>query len=388
MRLIEVTRAVENERVVLKGEYETRGRRGTLYYAVAAEHEAKLSDNADAFVGPLLVPAVLAGEPLVIDPPVSARLVEQVGRVRDLLSQWFPGAATPIALSLQARADETVIPASGRGAFASGGVDSWYTVLRARHELSHVVHVHGASEPLSDAYAHAFPPNEARARRVADHLGVQIIVVETNMRTEFPVDWGHYYNGSGLAGVILALANAHGYFLIPSSYLYKDLHPWGSHPLIDEAYSTEAVRIVHDGSGVSRAEKTVWLATEHPEVLRDLQVCVRGATSGVENCGRCRKCVRTMIALELVGALDGCSAFARPLPEDLPRYVVQDDPLFVAENLALARRVAPGQPMENLLERGLRSIHRRNRARALVGRSERLRRLVSAARRMTRRGRR
>jgi hypothetical protein len=66
------------------------------------------------------------------------------------------------------------------------------------------------------------------------------------------------------------------------------------------------MRIVHDGAGFSRVEKTE-LITQSPMALHSLQVC--WATRRFCNCGSCTKCYRTMTTLELLGALERCERF-------------------------------------------------------------------------------
>lgn len=47
-----------------------------------------------------------------------------------------------------------------------------------------------------------------------------------------------------------------------------------------------------------------------PVALASLRVCVRRSE---RNCGRCEKCLRTMVELHLAGALDSCTEFEQPL---------------------------------------------------------------------------
>ena len=105
------------------------------------------------------------------------------------------------------------------------------------------------------------------------------------------------YHGAGLAAVAYALAPVHRKVIIASSYASADLHPWGSPPLLDPLWSTESLEIVHDG-GETRLEKLRGLAG-HPEGLALLRVCWENADEN--NCGRCEKCLRTMLELRALG---------------------------------------------------------------------------------------
>ena len=83
-----------------------------------------------------------------------------------------------------------------------------------------------------------------------------------------------------------------------------DAYPDGVHfvdlaPLTDPLLSSESFRIVHDGAGFTRMEKIETIA-EWPEAFAGLRVCWAGRQRD-RNCGRCSKCVRTILAIRAVG---------------------------------------------------------------------------------------
>jgi hypothetical protein len=122
------------------------------------------------------------------------------------------------------------------------------------------------------------------------------------------------YHGAALAAVAHALAPNHGKVYIASSQSYANLHPWGSHPLLDPLWSSEAVQIVHDG-GETRMNK-LRVLVQYPEVLARLRVCWENP--GSYNCGLCGKCVRTMLGLYALG-VEHCAAFPDTLTPRLVR---------------------------------------------------------------------
>jgi hypothetical protein len=98
---------------------------------------------------------------------------------------------------------------------------------------------------------------------------------------------------------------------IAASTTYDDLFPWGSHPLLDPLWSSEALEVIHDGCAVSRVDKVRGLAG-CDVALDSLQVC--SAQDRVTyNCCRCEKCLRTMVALEIAGVLSRCRTFPERL---------------------------------------------------------------------------
>jgi len=72
-------------------------------------------------------------------------------------------------------------------------------------------------------------------------------------------------------------------------------------------WSTEGLEIVDDGGRFSRLEKTRRIA-HHPLVRRSLRVCWENP-GGAYNCGRCRKCLMTMAALEALGVRKKITSF-------------------------------------------------------------------------------
>jgi hypothetical protein len=108
----------------------------------------------------------------------------------------------------------------------------------------------------------------------------------------------------------------------------QNLGPYGTHPLLDPLYSSSDLRIRHDGIELSRLEKTRLIAG-WDVALQNLRVCnqYRQYRSGRLNCGRCEKCVRTMLGLLAVGALDKTNVFpSQNVSVELVRGPMKSDP--------------------------------------------------------------
>jgi len=105
---------------------------------------------------------------------------------------------------------------------------------------------------------------------------------------------------------------------IASTFDIPHLTPLGSHPLLDEHYGSCGLRIHHDGITLSRLEKTRLVAEWSP-ALQNIRVCA--ANWPGPNCGACRKCITTMLALEVLGKRQHAPSF--PLRELSPALVRQ-----------------------------------------------------------------
>ena len=327
--------------------------------------------------------AMRAGLPLSVPSPVSPRLLRGLPTAQEILHAWF-GELRPI--DVEAPGLEAPTKSDGRGVacFFSGGVDSFYSVLRHRHRLDALIHVHGFDVPLNHRRRRALVSKTMR--RAAEDLELPLIEVETDLRAASNryVLWGTQFNGAGLASVALLTSPRFREVLIPASHSYRDLFPWGSHPMLDHLWSTESVDVVHDAP-LPRPEKVRGIA-DSDVAMRHLRVCFHHDAPGL-NCGQCEKCLRTMAALRAAGALERCATFASDLPlRRLVRTPVRDTNalVFTRENLVAAEAAGDDE-----LARAIRRMIRFGgwRRRLARGREETISTLRRRRRKLRRRGR-
>jgi hypothetical protein len=246
-------------------------------------------------------------------------LLSGVARVQDLYLDWARTTGERLErVEVTAPATARSRQGSSSAAFFSGGVDSFYTLLRNvqrypasdARSIQHLVLVHGFDVGLDDSGL--FAQVEREARRAADRFGRNLLTVATNARAVTGgVDWGRYGHGAALAAVGLALAPMVHTVFIPSTAAFSELKPWGSHPALDPLWSTEQLEFVHDGAEAMRHEKIRFVASS-ASALESLRVCWENR-DGAYNCGRCEKCLRTMLELRLCGALDRADRFPRKI---------------------------------------------------------------------------
>jgi hypothetical protein len=183
----------------------------------------------------------------------------------------------------------------------SGGVDSFYTLLRSGHEVQYLVFVIGFDMGLGDVERAA--TFGASLRAVAAAAGARPVVIRSNIR-EHPVfasvSWEHSHGGA-LAAIGHLLSGVAGQLLISSSHSRDDVIPWGSHWMTDEFWSSERLRVIHVGAELLRRQKLTRIAAE-PIVREHLRVCWENQTP-TGNCSRCEKCIRTRLTLLDCGAL-------------------------------------------------------------------------------------
>jgi hypothetical protein len=280
----------------------------------------------DPFLAGLLIPAMSLGEDLEIDAPVSAELLEAArDRLAPILRCWGWEHAP---VEIRCSAEPSPLPGSAArssACFFSGGVDSWYSVLKKREELSHLIFVQGIDilERQQERWKLALDLTQGSA----DDLGLPLLVVRTNLhdvayfemperleRLGRPVPYysiNRFY-GSLQVSVALLLQSSLDEVVIPASVPYEDLEPLGSHWLLEPSWSSACQSYGLDGGEAGRLDKVRAITEWRPEALRRLRVCFASSRPEL-NCGTCEKCLRTLFEMHLCGAGGYADSFTEPL---------------------------------------------------------------------------
>jgi len=318
-------------------QWESRNQNPTeIFFAVDEEDAWRINANADSFRIPSAVAALKGGENRVTgEGAMCPALHDGLSSSLAWLNRWFEYGGPPaIDVSLGC----THAQPSGKGSaavFVSGGVDS-SAVLAANHTHYKPEHplrisigiVVAGIQPrrwirptLNDQLAAA----RADVNRIGSGMDIDIVPVATNLRA---LDmggsfWVREYQGAALAGIGHLFSSTLSNLNIASSGEIKYLDELGSHPLLDPNYGNHSLRIWHGLAQVSRLRKTALLAS-YPELLLSLNVCNK-AEANDDNCGRCEKCLRTMLALEALGVRGSSSFAGRSIrPRDLANIRILD----------------------------------------------------------------
>jgi hypothetical protein len=157
-----------------------------------------------------------------------------------------------------------------------------------------------------------FDKRIARLRTFAEHADVTLIPMWTNARTLYPspLSWTEMGLASPLAACGQLLAPRITEAWIGSIGAGVDPPPNGSHTILDYLYGSAAVEIFHGQPAVTRMEKIEMIA-DWDEALAVVEPChqIEVRDDDAVNCGRCEKCVRTMLALLALGRLHAAPAF-------------------------------------------------------------------------------
>jgi len=377
MKLVNLTLSQSHGDATVAGQFVRQGSsiEETLIISVPEQYHDMLSDSRDVFLPVLLLPCMVTGEPLDLGGEVSGKLLDQIPKIQEIYLSWFSNFK-PVEV-IASRSKTLCSRASATGAFFSAGADSFHTLreavngnIRGIDELNHLVFVRstagrkfrGFGQPLSLNEANESSGLEQELSEVAAATNTTLVRVDTNVQSLFAdFNWSLYHHGGCLAAIALALSRTLGTQIISSGWSYRDVHPWGSHPFTDPLWSTEYLQFLHYGNHVTRAEKLAEVIAEDELALKHLRVCIYN--SSITNCGKCYKCLRTMIPLDMVGKLAAATTFPSTMPDNLisaflhDKGSLEDDPLY-----RLARKLDHKEYEEKIEA----MINKRNRRRALI----------------------
>ncbi len=346
------TLTIENGWWTLSAELSIAGTRRVVWYRTPA---GPLACGPEPFLAAALLPASRLGAPLHAHGTGSRQLLSNLPTILDVFHSWDRGYhQIPVAAQAGAPAD----PAGRATAcFFSGGVDSFYTLLKHQRDITTLVLVHGFDMGLDDVRLRQHVSQ--KIQQVAGSLGKTLIEIETNVKQfrEPHVSWEDYH-GAALASVALALAPHVGKIYIAASRSYADLSPWGSHPIVDGLWSTEGVAIAHDGCEATRLEKTKRIV-DSALVCRTLRVCWENP-AGEYNCGRCRKCLFAKARLRAIGALGRVQTFDPTLDlRALERLPLDSPPVETTDLYEYVVRAGTDPGLARALRRYLDERHYR-----------------------------
>ncbi len=325
---LRTSRIGDRARVAATVTWEDCGRHGhEVYFETDEKFHESLTCNPHAFLVGCTIPAMHFGEKRVqIDAEICPELLHGLEIAMGWLRQWFYKSEDG-RVKIEAR--KLAHPSNGykparSGIFFSGGIDS-FAALRSNmlhyppehpRSIKDGLLVFGLEQDDPELFKYVL----GSLSKVADAAGITLIPVYTNLylhyRQEDAKDhfrfWGDEFGGAALAAVAHAFARRFTSVSIAATYSPQNMEPWGSHPLLDPNYGSYDLQILHDGVELSRLEK-IKLVADWDVALKSLRVCnkYKKYRPGMLNCGRCEKCVRTMLALEALGALHKTDAFPR-----------------------------------------------------------------------------
>lgn len=310
----------------------------TLYFSADGEAADLMHPGADAFAIACLPMAAWLGEKrMLVEGSLCTRLRDGFKGINRVFADWYSNIGMVLVEPTDGY-NPTVPPPQRRVAnMLSGGVDGLAALRQNRidYPLEHPesiracitlfgINTYDVDEngQVAERLA-AFDTVLKRLRGLAEAEQFLLLPVRTNVRSIAPSHraWTSVGYGAGHIAVSQLFQGAFDKVLFASDGEGPNPPPPAPiHPLINTLHSTNAVTIQSVQDEMFRPEKVALIA-DWDLGRRLMQPChyVKIPEDGKINCGRCEKCVRTMLMLIGIGRLNDVSAFSEN--EVTPRMV-------------------------------------------------------------------
>jgi len=313
-------------RVQAEAVLEGRPLRETIFFSVPSEQADWIRPEPNAFmVGTAIAAMWNCENRLAIEGSVDPQLRTRLTIAMRLLTSWHKSPLRPVDIMAPAAARALPdIPRSTTALFLSGGVDSlsalyWNTSQYQKGDprrVSVAFFVHGldVGDPNKPNRLDVWSLGIQTLSALCQELEVELVTVKVNLRN-LAASWrlyGSWQHASLLASIAHAASSRIYRCIIAPDYSVEYIpHPHGSHPWLNSYFGADFLEIITgDMEQFSRLGKVRFLSTQ-PGVLDALRVCwdAGAIPQGYLNCGRCLKCVRTMLAFMACGQLATTKAF-------------------------------------------------------------------------------
>ena len=296
------------------------GRQDALFYEVESKYAEYLCDEvADGVIVTLLPYAIRGGYDIVSDVPISTTLYYRL--TEQLIPQLALCHGAVHATEIKATCVDPGYTPSGVATAISCGVDSFTTLYEYTekcqlpdYRLTHLTffengaHHKGTWEYAEDQ-AKVFEGQLAHVTKFCKENGYELVSVRSNLATflvemfwKDSFDRTHTYRNVGFALMLQKLFKTYFYSAGHtvdefSCSLNKD--PAGYERFLLPHLCTESTVFYNSNRAWTRNEKIQQIA-QFPQSYDYLLVCY----AEDENCGKCLKCIRTLIELDFLGVLD------------------------------------------------------------------------------------
>jgi hypothetical protein len=306
-----------------------------LYFETDNEFVHCLSCNPHAFLVACIMPAWRYDEKRVfVDAEICPELRDGLITAMEWFRHWYNWYEPnrPLVKIETKKGFKASVPATPprAGLTFSGGIDSLAALRtnRLNYPLDHpasfkdALFVYDLEVLRPEVYKKAL----CSLAEITKDASVALVPVYTNIKYMSKINieldhdpdfWEDFWQYEFMGGCLAAIAHAFSPPLnsvtIASHYDVPNIKPYGCHPLIDPNFSSSSMRIQH-ARLLTRFEKTKLIA-DWDAAVHNVRVCNRHdlhrffAETGLVNCGKCEKCIRTMLTLLALGRLKGSRAF-------------------------------------------------------------------------------
>lgn len=284
-----------------------------VWFKVDKKYEEYLCyERGDAFVIAVLNFAMRNHHDIVSEAPLSEDLYYNIDKyLLDAIAQYNKDFYRP---QITADVSSESLPCAGAvGTGISCGVDSMHalasqTAMKFRkHNITHLtfnnVGSHGEGEKAENLYRVRLE----RPRRFAEEYGFEFVASNSNLQDVIKQSHFKTHTYSSMFAVYCLQKLYSVYYYASSGYKYHEFRLYdipgsscGSYEMLSlPLLSTHNLRVYSEGEGMSRMTKLKSVVKYAPS-YKYLNVCLDEG----DNCGKCEKCVRTLLGIDALGVLD------------------------------------------------------------------------------------
>ena len=262
--------------------------------------------TGDAFLLLALRFAMRRGHKLVLKGTASEHLINNLDDIQKLMRSLDRNLSMVDVEVEDVKPSETVeerfiqgVRNSKTGVMVTGGLDTFYILQAHLSEIDNFVYIRGF-ENRSNQIPFQFHTFKS-VKRSASELNINLVDVETNLK-DFYERNGEKDHSLGIAAVGALLSSQLHKLYIPYNHANAILFSRkGQDPELSDLVKNNYFRIIQTGIQVTKEEK-VEAVVSNETVMETLRVCWENPNRAY-NCGRCKRCSRTMSDSDIVHSL-------------------------------------------------------------------------------------
>lgn len=315
----EIRKEIKGGRVRIVSDISMEDKVIPLFFETEEENSKYLcEESGDAFLLGVLLYAMKKHEDIHVEPPVSERLLYGITQIlMPALIIMNPNLGIINIIPEQTHIKSLNI-FKGVATPLSCGVDSFYTAIsnikndlpismRLTHFLLFNPNSYGKEKESSQA---EFFLQINKIQPVCNQLGIPLVWINSNLVQFIPFEFEKIHTFCNVS-CALALQKLINIFYYASGHSLKyfsmNFSDTSYYDLLNEnALKTEGFEMISFGKLISRFNKTKEI-DKNPICHKYLNVCVKPKKARKEfnkiNCSSCFKCIRTMVALDILGRL-------------------------------------------------------------------------------------
>lgn len=284
-----------------------------LWFSVAKEYEQYLCwERSDAYIIAVLNYAMRNGHDIECEAPLSEDLYYNIDKyLVDAIVQYNP---TFYRTRINAPISNQELPcANAVGTGISCGVDSLHALASqtnlkfSGHNITHLTFNNVGSHGEGEKAQRLFRERLENPKRFAEEYGFKLVISNSNLMDVIEQEHFKTHTYSSMFPVFCLQKLYSVYYYASSGYKYHEFRlsdrpgsSCGSYEMLSlPLFSTKRLRIYSDGEGKTRMDK-IKAIVNYPPSYKYLNVCLREG----DNCGRCEKCIRTLLGIDALGMLD------------------------------------------------------------------------------------